>query len=187
MFQVLTELRQNDMVPLVNCSNDDEDSSGKARYEMKTQMSLVRESSPLQHMQPYQLWSQIKGRMPINTVPMKTVPIKTEPIKTVPMKTVPIKTEPIKTVPIKTEPIQDAFQGWELRILGLKSCRMLLLKRKLPRFLWRIKNTKLETPRNDLDYNNYCLECKYIPYYWHLLFVSGLGQCYDTTSTGGYL
>ena len=155
MFQVLTELRQNDMVPLVNCSNDDEDSSGKARYEMKTQMSLVRESSPLQHMQPYQLWSQIKGRMPINTVPMKTVPIKTEPIKTVPMKTVPIKTEPIKTVPIKTEPIQDAFQGWELRILGLKSCRMLLLKRKLPRFLWRIKNTKLETPRNDLDYNNY--------------------------------
>ena len=110
--------------------------------------------------------SQIKGWMPINTVPMKTVPI---------------KTEPIKTVPIKTEPIQDAFQGWELRILGLKSCRMLLLKRKLPRFLWRIKNTKLETPRNDLDYNNYCLECKYISYYWHLLFVSGLGQCYDTT------
>ena len=33
----------------------------------------------------------------------------------------------------------------------------------------------------DLDYNNYCLECKYISYYWHLLFVSGLGQCYDTT------
>ena len=23
---------------------------------------------------------------------------------------------------------------------------------------------------NDLDYNNYCLECKCIPYYWHLLF-----------------
>ena len=33
---------------------------------------------------------------------------------------------------------------------------------------------------NDLDYNNYCLECKYILYHWHLLFVSGLGQCYDT-------
>ena len=28
-----------------------------------------------------------------------------------------------------------------------------------------------------------CLECKYILYYWHLLFVSGLGQCYDTTHT----
>ena len=27
--------------------NDDEDSSSKARYEMKTQMLLVRESSPL--------------------------------------------------------------------------------------------------------------------------------------------
>ena len=26
-----------------------------------------------------------------------------------------------------------------------------------------------------------CLECKYISYYWHLLFVSGLGQCYNTT------
>ena len=31
------------------------------------------------------------------------------------------------------------------------------------------QNTKLETLRNDLDYNNYCLKCKYIPYYWHLL------------------
>ena len=28
--------------------NDDEDSSGNAQYEMKTQMLLVRESSPLQ-------------------------------------------------------------------------------------------------------------------------------------------
>ena len=28
--------------------NDDEDSSSKARYEMKTQMPLVRESAPLQ-------------------------------------------------------------------------------------------------------------------------------------------
>ena len=39
-----------------------------------------------------------------------------------------------------------------------------------------------ESIGNDLDYNNYCLECKYILYYWHLLFVSGLGQCYDTTN-----
>ena len=40
---------------------------------------------------------------------------------------------------------------------------------------------------NDLDYKNYCLECKCIPYYWHLLFDFGLGQCYDTTCDDGAL
>ena len=32
------------------------------------------------------------------------------------------------------------------------------------------------------DYKFTFLECKYISYYWHLLYVSGLGQCKHTTA-----